>query len=607
MSRPHAPRSPLRYFQEERDYLRHMGREFAASHPAVAGLLHGEGDDPSVERLLQGVAFLTARVRQRLDAELPELSHELFRLMWPHVLRPIPSMAIQRFTPPDGLGWTLRIPRGTVVRSRPIDTDGQPVRCPFRTVYDVELPPVRLVSARVEADRVGDRLRLDFQLAGGLELGAMPDGEVSRLRLHIDGRKGPLAREVLYFILHRLRPEGVLLRPTPAREGAPRPLPPPQPVGFAPEDALLPGWRSTPEPYRLLHEYASLPDKLLFIDITGIGPLAALGEGTGFSLEFPFDQELPQAGRVDASLFLLGCTPVVNLFSASAVFRRRRPVLDEYLLRPRSDQRDRFEVFSVDEVTSVVERSPGRERYEPLLACSMSPQGRAPGARWYQERVRVDLTQDKRARTRTWLRLSLPDDPNKDETFTVRLTCTNGRIPADLSGGQVDDGAGLPAGVNTGNLAAPTPPVPPPLDQELEWQLLSHLTVSRASLASADALQRLLTLYGAPIIAARADARRLHQRRMEAIRSVRLEVSERLVAWPGGQGRTWCRGGDLRIDLDMARFGGPGDCFLFGLVLDRVLAHWVTMNAFSRLVLEDIDNADEPVIFAPRLGDRPLL
>ncbi|MDU3889721.1 MAG: type VI secretion system baseplate subunit TssF, partial [Serratia liquefaciens] len=41
-----------------------------------------------VERLLEGFAFLTGRLRQKLDDELPELSHSLMHLLWPNYMRP---------------------------------------------------------------------------------------------------------------------------------------------------------------------------------------------------------------------------------------------------------------------------------------------------------------------------------------------------------------------------------------------------------------------------------------------------------------------------------------------------------------------------------------
>ena len=66
-----------KYYQDELTYLRDLGREFAAAYPGIAPMLAERGGDPDVERLLEGVAFLTGKIRQKLDDELPEVIHSV--------------------------------------------------------------------------------------------------------------------------------------------------------------------------------------------------------------------------------------------------------------------------------------------------------------------------------------------------------------------------------------------------------------------------------------------------------------------------------------------------------------------------------------------------
>src|SRR3954470_25071972 len=87
----------LPYYDRELTAIRTLAAEFAQAHPKVAGRLRlsGDGvDDPHVERLLEGVAFLGARVHQRLDDEFPELTDALLGVLYPHYLAPLPSCAI---------------------------------------------------------------------------------------------------------------------------------------------------------------------------------------------------------------------------------------------------------------------------------------------------------------------------------------------------------------------------------------------------------------------------------------------------------------------------------------------------------------------------------
>src|SRR4051812_44900241 len=87
----------LSYYNRELSFLRKLGAQFAVQHPKIAGRLRMSGDaveDPHVLRLLEGVAFLNARMRAKLDDEFPELTEGLLGQLYPHYLAPIPSMAI---------------------------------------------------------------------------------------------------------------------------------------------------------------------------------------------------------------------------------------------------------------------------------------------------------------------------------------------------------------------------------------------------------------------------------------------------------------------------------------------------------------------------------
>ena len=81
----------LPYYDRELDAIKRLAAEFADTHPKIAGRLRLSADavdDPHVARLLEGVAFLAARVHHRLDDEFPELTDALLGLLYPHYLAP---------------------------------------------------------------------------------------------------------------------------------------------------------------------------------------------------------------------------------------------------------------------------------------------------------------------------------------------------------------------------------------------------------------------------------------------------------------------------------------------------------------------------------------
>src|SRR5215470_3336003 len=91
----------LPYYNRELGYIRRLAAEFAEAHPKIAGRLRLSQDaveDPHVARLIEAFAFLTARVRRKLDDDFPELTEALLNVLYPHYLAPIPSMAIAQLT-----------------------------------------------------------------------------------------------------------------------------------------------------------------------------------------------------------------------------------------------------------------------------------------------------------------------------------------------------------------------------------------------------------------------------------------------------------------------------------------------------------------------------
>src|SRR6202049_2621593 len=104
----------LPYYDRELTAINRLANEFAEAYPKIAGRLRlspGGVDDPHVARLLDGVAFLAARVHHRLDDEFPELTDALLGVLYPHYLAPFPSAAIVQFVPQPDLATPLRLPQ----------------------------------------------------------------------------------------------------------------------------------------------------------------------------------------------------------------------------------------------------------------------------------------------------------------------------------------------------------------------------------------------------------------------------------------------------------------------------------------------------------------
>src|SRR5687767_10716002 len=87
----------LPYYNRELAFVRKLGAEFAQANPKIAGRLRWSAEmseDPHVSRMIEAFAFLTARIRHKIDDEFPEITESLLNILYPHYLAPIPSAAI---------------------------------------------------------------------------------------------------------------------------------------------------------------------------------------------------------------------------------------------------------------------------------------------------------------------------------------------------------------------------------------------------------------------------------------------------------------------------------------------------------------------------------
>lgn len=133
-----------RYYEDELVRLRELSAEFGREYPLLAPMFGAPSGDPDVERLLEGVAFLTGLARRKLDDGLPELVQALADLLSPHSLRPVPAATLIAFEPRGALRERAVIAAGTEIESGPVDGTA----CRFRTCGELDIEPISLAGCR---------------------------------------------------------------------------------------------------------------------------------------------------------------------------------------------------------------------------------------------------------------------------------------------------------------------------------------------------------------------------------------------------------------------------------------------------------------------------
>ena len=578
--------SILRYYEAEMRYLRESGKEFAKAHPDRARLLNLDrvGDrDPYVERLFEGFAFLTGRLRQKLDDELPELTEGLVSLLWPHYLRMIPSLSIVELMPfAEKLQKTEVVPAGAPVRSAPINipspggVEGSALRtiqCLYRTTQPVALQPVTITHAGPAVRHDGRSvIRIGFALEGSA---LRNETNLSRLRVHLNADL-PTAFAMHLALTRQV--DTIYWRVPEIRDGEPVPLADVtiEPAGFSTEERLWPKADAAFSGYQLLLEYFTFREKFLFVDLCGLD-VAKLPEGaTRFELEIVLKHAYPSDQRFSADNVRLFCTPVINLFELDAEPIEIDHHETEYRVVPAGHQGEHVETYSVDAIATFDHDT--AERYEYVPFVTFRHRGgmlrhEAP-ERYFHTRVRPGVS----GLYETWVILGghawETMDTLPEESLSLRVTGTNGMLPRkglrEASLNEIAVSTQSVAGVR--NLVSPTLPLYPPTEDRFQWRVLSHLAPNFLSMMNAEVLRGALALYD-------WTSDELNRRRLAGI----LHVSQELIEEVSGGAVE--RGVLIEITLDSHAFSGEGDVMLFGELLHRFFEAYAEINLFTKLAI----------------------
>ncbi|PJE44104.1 MAG: type VI secretion system baseplate subunit TssF [Pseudomonas sp.] len=591
------------YYQSELTALRQLGKRFAERSPALAPFLGQSGRDPDVERLLEGFAFLTGRLRQKLDDELPELTHSLMHLLWPNYMRPLPAFSMLQFDPLKRPGGALLVPRHTPVESKPI----QGVTCRFRTAFATEVLPLALNG--LDYSVKGDGALLSLRLAMSAD-GHLGDLDLKQLRLHLSGER--YISQLLYLSLLRhlggvqlvlLNAAGKPLQGADERPLVPLQLPASnvQPVGFAEDQALIPYPLNTFRGYRYLQEYFAFQDKFLFVDLLGLDvlkrvPEDVLKQARGIELRFDIHKAGVQRIRPTLDNVRLYCTPVVNLFAHDAIPIRLDGKQDQYLLLPSELDSEHCGVFSVDRVTGWKPGGKGYEEYVPFESFEHDASFDVPLARpHYSVRQQPSLLGDG---LETYLSFGLRN-LDQHETLSIELTCTNQNLPRQLGLGDIcmpcED---TPEFLTFRNISAVTPSYAPPLHRDFLWKLISNMSLNYLSLANVDALKVILETYDLPRYYDQ-HAEKVSKRLLDGLKSISHQHVDRLH-----RGLP-VRGVRTQLTINPEGYVGEGDLFLFATVLNEFFALYASLNSYHELRVQSTQG--EVYQWTPRMGLQPLL
>lgn len=610
--------SLLPYYERELTFLRRLSHDFARSYPKVAGrlLLSGEAcDDPHIERLIESFAFLAARVHKKLDDDFPEITDSLLQVIYPQCLRPFPSVSIAHFDTSSAgqLSKTIRVPRNTMLSTRPVN--GLSYR--FRTTYDVDLSPLKVISAgyenvidssglRDEIARLADsalRIELGFGQSGAKIVDTLPD----TLRFFLSGEPAVVGtlREAIFS-----KAVGIWMTTSSTVEKIDIPADAIKAVGFEADEVLLDEDARVHRAHQLLLEYFVFPEKFNFVEIDltkvkeKIPPQASKLEiRIGISGVGGSGNRAHLLDRIGKENLILGCTPVVNLFRHNSEPIRITGTSTSYPVLVDTRRPQSFDVYEIKRVLKVGKKNVEDSivEFKPFYSLRHAEASDVSSKYWHP------VYKEDGNGSGNSLEISLIDpsmDPREEteSALSLELSCTNRDLPSQLPFGLAEgdlfaEGGGVAKAIRF--LRKPSREFRFPNERGERWRLVSHLALSQSSLVKdgADAIKEMLTLYDI----ARAPA---NSKQISGI----LDIEQRPVTAriSGNPFPIVARGLEIRITVDESHYAGVG-IFMFAQVLDRFFALYANTNSFTRLIIVSRQTGEELIKCAARNGETLLV
>lgn len=603
------------YYERELQYQHEQASDFAARYPTAAGRLRmdatGTGD-PHVERIIQSVSLLAARVHKRLDDDVPEITDALLSILYPHYLRPIPSMAIVSLeadpadVPPEG----LVVPRGLPLRTSPVGGHA----CRYRTTQETQLWPIEITEAQLLQPPFGEcpppppgtasAVRIRLRHAQGSPLRQL---RLETLRLHLTGPDPVVAGLYEGLLNDAIEVAFTAAGMDPRRFAAEEVL---AASGQERDQAMLPYPEASFDGYRLLTELFSFPDKFAFVELGGWASLREDLHAAEAELWVYLRRSHDEiVGDVRREHLRVGCTPVVNLYPKICEpiqFNRQR---HEYRVVPDASRRLGTEVYSVDRLESA--RTGGEREWRPFFDIARRDRAETAAGYWHGVRRASQAAGDQG----TEVYLQLVDerfDPclPQAEVVVAHATCTDRDVPNRLRqhGDAVRWFVDAPIPIRQVRcLKHPTAPLRPPLRRHAHWNLISHLTLGHRFLegpGGLETLREMLRLYDFSDPNSYDSRGAMARQMIQGLLELRHRPVTRQIG-PPGEG-CFARGTQLTLVLDEDHYD-PVGVYLFASVMRRFLGLASGINSFVETVVETRQRDGVVAHFPPHCGEEPRL
>ncbi len=555
------------YFEAEMRLLHEAAQSFAKAFPEQAGLLNLQtlrDRDPSVERLLEGFAYLTAQIKRRIDDELPEISAQLLSQFWPQFLRPYPSATILQFVAKKSyLQQSYLLPAKTLLKTPPLGKEQ--ISAQFSTVFPVKIHPLQLTSVRVEKSKQSI-IHLHFQCDNNVTVNQL---DLSELTLYLHAELNAICN--LYYDLTKCVTETIISIPDSKIQY--KNIVSIRHCNLRPQDTLLPNSTHGYAGYSLLLDYFCFREKYFFIAVIGLDKIHWPPTTRQFILQLHCLQlNLSTQQPISEKHILLNCVPAINLYQTIAEPIHIQHDRSEYPLLTNISHAKGTQLFSVDSIIGCEIKSGKQYHYEPYTDFNYSQNKARIYAVKYQD-IGAEFLQP-------YLQLGNVSE-SKAEILSSQITVCNGHYPRLYLHENTElHLVNANASMSAFNMTRPTAIIYPPQRNHWQWLLVSNLSLNYHTLADIGAFQKLLNLYNWSLLPE-------NNRRILAMKQIAITPIKKMIKGIMVQGTL------LSLTVDETVFMSIAEMFMFGQVIHSFLSSYAQINSYVQLKIICIPSQQE--------------
>ena len=548
------------YYESEIRLLTEFAQEFSEAYPEQAGMLNlneVKDRDPYVERLLEGMAFLTAQVRQQIDDDIPEISETLLNQVKPDLLFPFPSATIIQFQPRLGhLQQRKILAKGKVLLSESVGEEK--TVCKFTTTSEVEILPLNISDVSLTNNTLdGSNLVISIAAEKGINIATL-GMKYLKIYIHDDP-------SISLWLMQQICSELKSITLSGVNNNSPFSFTSERQESIFPNhlddgDILIQSNASDFSGFNILMEYFCFREKYLFFTINLNEIVSAIPDCNAFKITIHLNSNIPNDHNIDKETFKLYCTPAVNVYNSMS-----EPILithkkTSYAVHANINQKLSESVYSVTSVQGVDYDSGGRREYTPMGDFKH----RESNSNYYH----IHRSRHKSVSTNTHIHIS-SDSKFENEILSCHIKATNGSYPRRfLNVGSINiPPSDSPSYVSFTNITRPTNSLHAPERKYFQWDLISNLSLNIRSFSELNNFLNLLKLYDW------SDDKQNAQR-IEGVKNIKIETVERISKG------ALIRGLVINLTLQENKYRSDSDIWLFGLILHNVLSMYTSINCF---------------------------